>query len=364
MPSSTNESGGVLVRNIYNMLAYAYHALWHKDYADIESENFDYVHDMFAAILAKGIAGQLKRGLHREYIEQEGILSSLKGKIAITESIGLKIKRDNRLACRYDDLSENVYMNRILKSTALMLAQSEEVKPENRKALKKSLHCLPEIKEIDPSAIDWRILNYNRNNAAYRMLMNVCWLSLQSLLPSKNPGNQKLAVFNDDQAFSKLYEKFLLEYFKKHFSQYNPASRQIKWDSEGSTEYLPQMYSDVMLVSKRKKLVIEAKYYSQMMQTYRDAVTVRSAHLYQIYAYVQNENKGNADQVSGALLYAKTGESIAPDNEYVLGGNRFAVKTLDLNTPFNEIDRQLRALVSDWEKTDVETGKSWLPTFS
>jgi 5-methylcytosine-specific restriction enzyme subunit McrC len=332
------------------MLAYAYHALRHKDYANIQSENFDYVHDMFAAILVKGIAGQLKRGLHREYIEQEDKLSSLKGKIAVTESIRLKIRRDNRLACRYDDLSENVYMNRILKSAALMLAQSEEVKQENRKALKKSLRCFPEIEEINPSAIDWRILNYNRNNAAYRMLMNVCRLALQNLLPSENPGNQKLAVFDDDQVFSKLYEKFLLEYYKKHFPQYNPASRQIKWDSEGTVERLPRMYSDVTLVSNSKKLIIEAKYYSRMMQTYRDAVTVRSAHLYQIYAYVRNENKDSADQgqVTGALLYAKTDESVIPNDEYILGGNRFIIKTLDLNTPFNEIDRQLRALVSGW----------------
>jgi 5-methylcytosine-specific restriction enzyme subunit McrC len=349
MPSLTNESSGVLIRNIYNMLAYAYHALWHKDYADIQSENFDYVHDMFASILAKGIAGQLKRGLHREYIEQEDILSSLKGKIAITESIGLKIKRDNRLACRYDDLSENIYMNRILKSTAFMLAQSKEVKQKNRNALKKSLHCFSEIEGIDPSAIDWNILNYSRNNAAYRMLMNVCQLALQSLLPYVNHGNQKLAIFSDDQALSKLYEKFLLEYYKKHFPQYNPASRQIKWDSEGPMGQLPQMCSDVMLVSNRKKFVIEAKYYSRMMQTYYDAVSVRSAHLYQIYAYVKNESKGSTDQVSGALLYAKTDESIIPRNKYVLGGNDFIVTTLDLNTPFNEIDRQLRALVSDWD---------------
>jgi len=49
--------------------------------------------------------------------------------------------------------------------------------------------------------------------------------------------------------------------------------------------------------------------------------------------------------ISGLLLYAKTDEDIVPDNDYIIGGNRISVKTLNLNTDFSNISKQLNAIV-------------------
>ena len=57
------------VQNIYHMLAYAFQILREQGYKSIATEQFDNVAELCAAILAKGISGQLKRGLGREYIE-------------------------------------------------------------------------------------------------------------------------------------------------------------------------------------------------------------------------------------------------------------------------------------------------------
>ena len=45
--------------------------------------------------------------------------------------------------------------------------------------------------------------------------------------------------------------------------------------------------------------------------------------------------------VAGMLLYAKTGESVTPDFDFLMGGNQISVKTLDLNTDFKWIAEQL-----------------------
>ena len=350
MPMKYNEH--VLIRNIYHMLAYAYQSLRHKDYADVETEDFENVHDMFASILAKGLACQIRRGLYREYVEREDSLFCLKGKINMPESIRLKIKNDLRLACRYDLLSENSYMNRILKSTACRLSRHEDVKPQTRDSLKKSLQYLSAVEPIDSSAIDWRFLNYHRNNITYRMLMDICRLALEGLLMSEVRGTHKLAVFEDEQKLWRLYEKFILAYCEKNFTQYDPKSRNIDWDvaeARGSTNYPPTMKCDIILSSGDEKFIIDAKCYSQIMRMFHNTASINSAHLYQLYAYVKNEDTQRTGKVTGALLYAKTDESTLPDNEYILGGNRFIVKTLDLNTPFDNIERQIRKLVSDWE---------------
>ena len=53
-------------------------------------------------------------------------------------------------------------------------------------------------------------------------------------------------------------------------------------------------------------------------------------------------------EVSGMLLYAKTSQSIQPDSDYVMSGNKISVKTLDLNQEFTVIKEQLDAVVYDY----------------
>ena len=334
------------------MLSYAYQCLQEKNYEEIKTESFENIADLFAAILAKGMMTQLKHGLSREYILESDTLSVLRGKIDLKESMQLKIRNNHRLACCYDELSENHYMNQILKSTALCLIYDGGVERKNKDALKKSILYFSNVDTLEPSAINWHNLHYNRTNASYRMLMNVCYLLLHDLLLTTENGKHKLAAFFDDQRISKLYEKFILEYYKKHFSQYYPASKEIKWDTTGTIDFLPKMLSDVILfdIEKNKKLIIDAKFYGKIMQTQYDADTIRSNNLYQIYTYVKNEDKNNTGLVDGMLLYAKTDDLIIPNLTFDMGENRVSIKTLNLDRDFMEIQDQLDTIVKGWNK--------------
>jgi 5-methylcytosine-specific restriction enzyme subunit McrC len=344
----TKDKKSIFIKNIYYMLSYAYQNLQHNNYKEIETEYFENIHDLFAAILAIGITSQLKQGLNREYIEKQDSLSTLKGRINIRESIQLKLRNINRLSCCFDELSENNYMNQILKTTAFLLIHNSNVKNDNKNLLKKVLLFFSEVDILEPLAINWQKLNYNRNNASYRMMMNICYLVLHELLLTTEDGKQKLATFFDDQLMSKLYEKFILEYYKKHFPQYNPVSREIKWDTTGTIDFLPSMRSDTMLFNNLKKLIIDAKYYGKIMQTYYDADTIRSNNLYQIFTYVKNEDKNNSGLVSGMLLYAKSDEDIIPAIRYSLSGNQIGIKTLDLSKDFSNIKKQLDSIIDEW----------------
>ncbi len=71
--------------------------------------------------------------------------------------------------------------------------------------------------------------------------------------------------------------------------------------------------------------------------------TLHSNNLYQIFTYVKNKAVSGSE-VSGMLLYARTDEEIQPDNEYMMGGNKISVKTLDLNCDFSEIAVQLNSI--------------------
>lgn len=338
----------IIIKNIYYMLSYAYQTLQQQDSIDVEGEEFENIYDMFAAILAKGIANQIKKGLNKEYIENTSELSTLKGKIDITNSIRQQTMRNKRLVCIYDEFSENSYMNRILKSVAYLLISKDAVKRSNKDALKKVILSLSEVENIELSAINWSSLRYHRNNATYQMLMNICFLTVQRLLMTTEIGAMKVTSFLDEQQMHRLYEKFILEYYKKHFSEYKPASKQIPWDVEGTIDFLPVMQSDIMLTDGEKRLIIDAKYYSKVFQNQYDKHTLHSNNLYQIFTYVKNQDKYNSGKVSGMLLYAKTDEGKSLDMKYQMGKNAIGVMTLDLGMEFSKIAEQLDGIITKY----------------
>jgi 5-methylcytosine-specific restriction enzyme subunit McrC len=50
------EDKGILIQNIYYMLSYAFQVLKQENYREIAGEPFENIQDLFACILAKGIA--------------------------------------------------------------------------------------------------------------------------------------------------------------------------------------------------------------------------------------------------------------------------------------------------------------------
>jgi 5-methylcytosine-specific restriction enzyme subunit McrC len=343
-------ANNIRIKNIYYMLAYAYQTLNETGYKSIEAEEFKNIHDLLSSILIKGVSAQIKRGLHRDYISQTETLGSLRGKIDITSSIKQQTMMTRQLVCLYDLFSEDTKLNQILKSAMMLLLRHGDVKKENKKALRKLLLYFQNVSEIDPYYIKWSNVSYHRNNAAYQLLINICWLIIKGLLLTTEDGKHKMAQFLDDQQMHRLYEKFVLGYYKKEYPQFAASASYIDWNigDEDSLMFLPVMKSDITLTNGSKTLIIDTKYYGHTMQTNPmfNSATIISQNLYQIFTYVKNKDKANTGNVSGLLLYAKTDEAITPDNDYVIGGNRISVKTLDLGGTWEDIRGQLDSIAS------------------
>ena len=178
------------------------------------------------------------------------------------------------------------------------------------------------------------------------MLISICYLVVKGLLQTQSDGSTKLMDFLDEQRMCRLYEKFILEYYRREFkNQITANASQIPWQLDNDeNSMLPVMQSDIMLQRDDRVLIIDAKYYEHSMQVQFNKHTLHSANLYQIFTYVKNkeyELREKEHTVSGMLLYAKTDEEIYPNNVYQMSGNQITVRTLDLNLPFTEIAEQL-----------------------
>ena len=343
------EYSTILIRNIYHMLCYAFKVLRQSNYQDIAVEDFRHVQDLLAAILVRGINQQLKQGLHRDYTTVSDQTPSLCGKLDPFETRLLQCRKMQKLKCTYDMFSADNIMNQTLKATCCCLIHCADVEAKQRIALRKVYPFFSDVKDIDLSSIHWNRLQFHRNNQSYEMLMNLCYMVWQSLLPTTTNGARKLTVF-DEESLPRLYEKFILNYYLQHFTTLDVCAKTIDWDLSADIEkstisLLPGMHSDVTLSDRERTLIIDAKFYSHALLEYMGKQMLHSTNVYQLYTYVKNEDKLNDGHVSGLLLYAKTTEATEPDMTARIGGNTFSVKSLDLNRPFRDISCTLDKIV-------------------
>ena len=335
----------IRVRNLFHMLAYAFSALTEQGYRDVATEDFENAAELCAAILERGVSLQLKRGLGQEYVSRTEARSSLRGTIKVTESVKSQAILRRQLVCSYDEFSVDTTMNRVIKATVALLVRSD-ISRARKKSLKKLMVFFADVRDIDLHRVDWN-MRYDRNNRTYRMLMAVCWLVVKGLLQTQSDGATRMMDFFDEQRMSRLYEKFILEYYRREHPRLRASASFVEWAlDDGVSDGLPAMRSDITLSARGRVLIIDAKYYSATMQSNFDKRTVHSGNLYQVFAYVKNkqavlERAGKSVEVSGMLLYAATDEEVLPDVTYRMSGNQIGVRTLDLDRPFEEIRAQL-----------------------
>lgn len=335
------------IKNIYYMLSYAFQTLQGQGYKKLETEEFCSAADLLAAILIRGVELQLKQGLGREYIEETESLKALRGRIRMTDSMKAMSLQRGQMICTYEVFSEDSTLNRIIKSTLILLLRAQ-ISRERKNRIKKLLAYFSEIRETDLYSVNWQI-QFNRNNQGYRMMIGICQLVVKGLLHTQKDGSLKLMDFLDEQRMCRLYEKFILEYYRKEHRELKASASQIDWATDDEyREMLPILQTDITLEKEDGVLIIDAKYYDSIMQSRYESHSVRSANLYQVFTYVKNRQENEPHRtVAGMLLYAGTDEGIQPDHKYSLSRNRITVRTLNLNGDFDEIREQLDRIANE-----------------
>ena len=177
----------ILIRNIYYMLSYAFTTLNQGGYENVETEEFENLHNLFAAILAKGISRQLKQGLYREYLSRKEDLAVVRGKIDMPGSIKHRLARKRVLTCEYDELSENNLLNQILKTTVMLLLQHAKVDAEHKNDLKKEMLFFSNVDTIDPTMVRWSaIRSSSRRTRSKRWRNSALFPKRGDLLPRES----------------------------------------------------------------------------------------------------------------------------------------------------------------------------------
>lgn len=339
----------IIVRNLYHMLSYAFDVLMQRSYSSLATESFDSAIELMGEILHRGVSGQIKRGLVRTYVPQKEMTNRIKGKVNFSESVKPDLETSLKVVCEFDEFTEDSDLNRILKSTILLLTRIKEVPFELRQRLRKLSLYLNGVTEIDVFRVSWKSIRYDRNNQSYRMLINICYLIVKGLVQIEKDGTIKLITLSDSTVMHALYERFLREYYRKEYKDISVSAVTIDWvlDDE-NREFLPKMNTDITLTRDNKKIIIDAKFYSRIMETNTlyGTSTYSSSNLYQIFSYVKNADPKATGDVSGILLYGKFNNEVVKESDFLMSGNKISVKFIDLNDKWIKIKAKLDQITS------------------
>ena len=338
------------IRNIYFLLCYAWNQLAEGNLVDVSALDSTELADLFAVVLLKGTRHVIRRGLDQGYQSFEGELASIRGRVDVAASARKMLLAHGRACCVYDELNVNTLPNRILKATLRHLTNIPTLDESLRKKLRGLTRSLGDIEDIQLTKLSFRQIQLNGNKRFYRFLLNVCELVQGAWLVDEATGTYRFRDFlRDERKMAKLFESFILNFYRIERPEMTVTSERIYWtavsEEDQELQQLPSMLIDVVLRDNQRTIVIDAKYYKETLQTHYGKETVRSPHLYQLFAYLKNlEPRGGADaQAEGILLYPVVGQSVRLS--YQMPGHMLRIRTVDLSRPWQEIHNELLQIV-------------------
>lgn len=338
------------VRNLYYLLCYAWNRFPEGQVIDVSGMKGPDLPNLLAKVLIGGTQHLLRRGLDRGYLAFDEETGRLRGRIMFGETIRQALLPQARASCQYDDISHDVLHNQILKSTINLLGKATEVDPGLRHSLRMLDRDLGDISLIRLSTAAFRRVQLYSNNAFYAFLMKVCALVHEALIPEERSGSFRFRdILRDEAKMAAIFQDFVLNFYRLEQSEYKVKSDTISWEAvplnDAAAGLLPTMRTDVSLRSPTRTIIIDTKFYKGALQTYFDRHSIRSDHLYQLFAYLKNlERRGGADaNAEGILLYPAVEQEL--HLSYQVQGHNMSVRTIDLSQDWQRVHLQLLEVI-------------------
>jgi 5-methylcytosine-specific restriction enzyme subunit McrC len=152
--------------------------------------------NFLALRLARLMRERAAAGLHRGYVERREEGTFLQGQLDVAEQMRSSPARKDRLACRFDDLSPDTFLNQFPKSTAEWLLGMPGVTDAVRQQLRQAVS---EFQGVSTTLVQGRYFGWWRlfRDAVpeYRPLLFLCRLLLENLNSNQRVGIMDYPAF-------------------------------------------------------------------------------------------------------------------------------------------------------------------------
>jgi 5-methylcytosine-specific restriction enzyme subunit McrC len=144
--------------------------------------------EILIRIFCDKLTDAVRRGMPRRYTQHEGDLSTLRGSLDIPRQFTRHIANPGRLACRYDELSEDIALNRIMKATIAHLAGMSR-NATNMQRLRELAFVYAGVADVQVPALRWEDVVIDRTNRSWLELFGMAQLFLRNRYQTTSAGS-------------------------------------------------------------------------------------------------------------------------------------------------------------------------------
>lgn len=285
--------------------------------------------DIFIQHFCYDLHTQILQGKLRNYIEQEENLSVMRGRLVIPQHVRHNLVHKERLYCRFDEFSEDMLLNQIVRFTLrLLLPWTRSGK--TKKQLTELLMHFNGISDAPVTLKSFKLLKNDRITQRFQPVLEQCRLFIAAIKPDVLAGSTPLFSLLFDM--NRLFEAWVAEKLK-------PWAHHQGWHlrTQGPRKYLAmrddtlkqfQLRPDITLVDDNgtPKLIADTKW--KLLNEADRKLGVSNSDMYQLYAYA-----GCYEVPRLQLIYPKQ-SGLLSDYKFMLHGMHepiLTVKTVDIN---------------------------------
>ena len=251
------------------------------DLASLGSQRSDLL-ELLIGLFAERLLVAMRQGLPRRYMGHEEDLKIMRGRLHVVRQITSLAARPDVLACRFDELSENTPLNRVLKAAVVRLARITRSAANAR--LLAELAARLESVELSSAPLE-EAVRLDRTNTVYHDIHQLARLFLsgdwQSTASGQSLGFSLLFPMHD------LFEKFIGRCLRRALVPW-PVRLQSRGhsalqDDEGA---LFELRPDAVIDTPSGPVVLDTKW-KKLASNGDRKLGVSQDDIYQMLAYAQ-----------------------------------------------------------------------------
>jgi 5-methylcytosine-specific restriction enzyme subunit McrC len=222
--------------------------------AELDKEENYY--DILVKMFIHELENILQQGLLKGYQLYEDNVIYVKGKILFKENISLNYNRPDKVYCSFDELSEDIIENQIIKFVLHSLLQCYF---RNEKITTKLIEMKSYLDNISFSSFTknaTKLIEHNPLNLRYRSILVLCDLFLQDLSIENRIGTISANSYFIDMNL--LFEKFIISILKEN--SFGVNFEEQKKDFADLSHQLEFIYDIVGYYEDKPIFILDTKY--------------------------------------------------------------------------------------------------------
>lgn len=166
----------------------------------------------------KHVGNIVRKGIARKYVDHEGNLVFLRGKLQLREHIKRNMIDQSRFYCEYDEYERNRPINRLIKG-ALLVCVKVSRGMANRQLCREYLYWFDQVPVTKNYKSDFRAIKQDRFVNHYQKALPLCRLILAQLNPLTKQGhNQCISVLFD---MNRVFESYVASKLRTQFPRWH-----------------------------------------------------------------------------------------------------------------------------------------------